>query len=369
MTGTDRSLQPSRRTLLRAGVLVGATAAVGPFQLRLASGAAAAPAVADCATWGAEAPRGTIDHVAPPTNLVVHHTASANSTDYSEAHAHQLARDIQQWHFGNGWIDSGQQLTISRGGYVMEGRHESLGAVSGGVDHVLGAHVANYNSTCIGIENEGTYTSEGPTQALWDSLVETSAWICGQYGIPSASILGHRDFNSTECPGEVLYGMLPDLRVAVGGRIGERVAGAAQSWPTVRRGAHGARVRAVQHLLRQGGQPVTVDGVFGAGTVAAVRAFRDARRMPAAGTVGGSVGPRTWESLVTTVMVGSHRPDARADEAVRAAQLLLADRGYAVAVDGRFTGRTAAAVSAFQTDRGLPADGIVGPATWSRLLG
>ncbi len=365
MPGTDRTPRPHRRTVLRAGVLAGATAAVGPFQLRLAPAALAAPAVADCATWGAEPPRGTIEHVAPPTTLVVHHTASANSTDYSEAHAHQLARDIQQWHFGNGWIDSGQQLTISRGGYVMEGRHESLGAVSSGTSHVLGAHVGGFNTTCIGIENEGTYTSVGPTQALWDSLVETSAWICGQYGIASSSILGHRDFNATECPGEVLYGMLPDLRAAVGARFGERVAGAAHSWPTLRRGDRGTRVRAVQHLLRQGGQPVAVDGVLDGADVAAVRAFQRVRRLP----VDGIVGPRTWESIVTTVMVGSHRPHAGADRAVRAAQLLLADRGYAVSVDGRFTGRTAAAVSAFQTDRGIAADGIVGPATWSRLLG
>ncbi len=371
MTGTaaptprpDRSLRPSRRSVFRAGAVLGTAAAVGPFQLRLAPGAVAAPSVASCATWGAEAARGTIEFTSPPANLVVHHTASANSTDYTQAHAYQLARDIQQWHFGNGWIDSGQQFTISRGGYVMEGRHESLGAVSGGTQHVIGAHVGGYNSTCIGIENEGTYTSVGPTQALWDSLVETSAWICGQYGIASSGILGHRDFNATECPGEVLYGMLPDLRAAVGSALGERPLPAARQWPTTSRGAEGVRVRALQHLLRQGGQSVPVDGVVGGATVAAVRAFQRARRLP----IDGTAGPRTWESAVTTVMVGSHRPRAGATEAVRAAQLLLSAAGRPVAVDGQFTARTADAVAAYQRAAGLTADGAVGAETWAALL-
>lgn len=37
-------------------------------------------------------------------------------------------------------------------------------------------------------------------------------------------------------------------------------------------------------------------------------------------------------------------------------------------LDGRYGGSTEAAVRAFQRDRGLPADGIVGPDTWSQLV-
>ncbi len=73
--------------------------------------------------------------------------------------------------------------------------------------------MANNNNTCIGIENEGTYTSASPTQALTNTLVQTLAWLCGAYGLnPQSAILGHRDFNATACPGDVLYSMLPDLR-------------------------------------------------------------------------------------------------------------------------------------------------------------
>ncbi|EST30862.1 hypothetical protein N566_20985 [Streptomycetaceae bacterium MP113-05] len=54
---------------------------------------------------------------------------------------------------------------------------------------------------------------------------------------------------------------------------------------------------------------------------------------------------------------------------VKAAQYLLNEGGFdAGAVDGIFGSGTASAVRAFQSDRGLDADGVVGPRTWTALL-
>ncbi len=53
---------------------------------------------------------------------------------------------------------------------------------------------------------------------------------------------------------------------------------------------------------------------------------------------------------------------------VRALQRLLCARNHDVAVDGIFGPRTESAVKAFQQEKGLANDGIVGPATWSRLI-
>ncbi|MGW4231065.1 N-acetylmuramoyl-L-alanine amidase [Streptomyces sp. NPDC004980] len=54
---------------------------------------------------------------------------------------------------------------------------------------------------------------------------------------------------------------------------------------------------------------------------------------------------------------------------VKAVQKLLNDQGYAAgAVDGSFGPATKSAVQAFQTARGLTADGTVGPKTWTALL-
>lgn len=188
----------------------------------------AAPTIASCATWGAEAARGTIDTVSTnPNKILIHHTASANVTDYSQAAGYQIARDIQQWHFANGWVDTGQHLTVSRGGYVMEGRHGSLSRLQNGSGTVVGAHAPGQNSQAIGIENQGTYTSATPPTQLWSRLVELCAYICDQYGIAPTQIYGHRDYTATACPGDVLYAMLPQLRSEVAAAL------AGTSWSVI----------------------------------------------------------------------------------------------------------------------------------------
>ncbi|MGI5188806.1 N-acetylmuramoyl-L-alanine amidase [Promicromonospora sp. CA-289599] len=188
----------------------------------------AAPVIASCGTWGAAAPRGTIEPVSTnPNKILIHHTASANVTDYSQAAGYQIARDIQQWHFDNGWVDTGQHLTLSRGGYVMEGRRGSLARLQSGSGTVVGAHAPGQNSQAIGIENQGTYTSATPPAQLWSRLVELCAYICDQYGIAPTQIYGHRDYTATACPGDVLYSMLPQLRSEVAAAL------AGSSWSVI----------------------------------------------------------------------------------------------------------------------------------------
>ncbi|MFC5185924.1 N-acetylmuramoyl-L-alanine amidase [Actinomadura harenae] len=156
-----------------------------------------------------------------PDRIIVHHTSTPNSPDMSLEHAYQLSRDVQRFHMqGRGWADSGQQLTISRGGVVMEGRNRSLDAIRAG-KHVVGAQALRNNSHTIGIENEGTYKTEDVPDALWGSLIEVCAWLCVRYKLtPSLAIIGHRDLNDTDCPGDRLYARLPDLRDAVALRLG-----------------------------------------------------------------------------------------------------------------------------------------------------
>jgi peptidoglycan hydrolase-like protein with peptidoglycan-binding domain len=53
---------------------------------------------------------------------------------------------------------------------------------------------------------------------------------------------------------------------------------------------------------------------------------------------------------------------------VQTLQYLLRARGQAVAVDGSFGPATDAAVRAFQQEKHLAVDGVVGPNTWSALI-
>jgi hypothetical protein len=209
----------------------------------------------------------------PPTYILVHHTYDpGNSEDFSLGRAFRVARKIQHFHMDlQHWGDTGQQFTNSRGGYLMEGRHHSLAAVRSGYQHVVGAHVANHNSTCLGIENEGDYRYIQPPLAQWESLVELIAWIAYQYGLPVSSIRGHRDFRATECPGDALYSRLPELRADVAAVLGKKAGTESRSWPLLRAGDTGRRVFAAQHLLRTSGADVPVDGVFGTSTSDAVR--------------------------------------------------------------------------------------------------
>lgn len=64
---------------------------------------------------------------------------------------------------------------------------------------------------------------------------------------------------------------------------------------TTRRGQSGAVVREVQCLInhRSGGQPLSVDGIFGARTESWVVHFQDVHGL----RVDGIVGPQTWAAL------------------------------------------------------------------------
>ncbi|WP_121436314.1 N-acetylmuramoyl-L-alanine amidase [Actinomadura pelletieri] len=121
----------------------------------------------------------------------------------------------------------------------MEGRNRTLDAVNS-VHHVMGAHTLSHNDHTIGIENEGTYMTEEPTSALWEQLVATCSWLCDTYRLdPHTAIVGHRDYNTTACPGDTLYALLPELRNQVADTLGRpRIA---KRSPTARSGLPGPR--------------------------------------------------------------------------------------------------------------------------------
>ena len=69
-------------------------------------------------------------------------------------------------------------------------------------------------------------------------------------------------------------------------------------WPLVRQGAQQHPVKTLQYLLRARGHNLTVDGIFGPQTDAAVRAFQQQRGL----AVDGIVGPVTWQALVSGML-------------------------------------------------------------------
>ena len=156
---------------------------------------------------------------------------------------------------------------------------------------------------------------------------------------------------------------------------------------TLRTGSTGGAVEQVQFWLNTISQyvssipSVTVDGVYGAGTAAAVRAFQ--RRYGL--TVDGVVGETTWNAIYAqfrSIQVDNGIPNAYpgvplregdTGQNVRLVQfwLKIARTVYtglnSPSVDGIFGPSTRRAVAAFQRYFGLTDDGVVGRTTWNKL--
>ena len=140
-------------------------------------------------------------------------------------------------------------------------------------------------------------------------------------------------------------------------------------FPLVRKGDRDHPVRTLQDLLRERGQTVAVDGIFGPLTDRAVRAFQQAKSL----TVDGIVGPQTWGALIVTVRRGSTGDAVRGVQEEFQFRNLSGDPSKGLAVDGIFGPKTEAAVRGFQEalHADIPSvvvDGIVGPMTWRGLV-
>ena len=220
MSISDHSSMPRRRFLTAtAGLGLGAGAVI--IGSSPAQAAVPEPNIFSTTAWSARPPSSPVSLAGNnPNKIVVHHTAFANTADTGTSGSFAIAHEIQDLHMDtNGWIDSGQHFTISRTGIIMEGRHRSLERLEAGSNMVVGAHTVGQNTQGIGIENNGTYTSVAPPSILYASLVSLCSYIAYKYNLSPTQIFGHRDFNDTECPGDKLYAMLPQLRKDVAARM------------------------------------------------------------------------------------------------------------------------------------------------------
>ena len=138
------------------------------------------------------------------------------------------------------------------------------------------------------------------------------------------------------------------------------VAGAA-AWEPISNGDEGGRVRDLQRRLH-----LHVDGTFGDGTEAAVRAFQRRHGLDDDGIVGAT----TWRAIKPASR--SRRARRRSTRSAgrmqtRGPSVRLLQRRLGISADGVFGPGTQDAVVSFQRGRGLEADGVVGPATWHAL--
>ena len=122
--------------------------------------------------------------------IAIHCSATRPSQDVG-------ASDIRKWHRAQGWSDIGYHFVIRRDGKVEKGR---------ALDSV-GAHVAGFNATSVGVcmvggvnQKDFTKAENNFTPAQWAALKSVVLDLVGRY--PKAKVRGHRDFPkvSKACP-------------------------------------------------------------------------------------------------------------------------------------------------------------------------
>ena len=202
-----------------------------------------------------------------------------------------------------------------------------------------------------------------------DGVVGRSTWYKISYIYVSV-----KDLAELTSEGETFSGTLPDGPWNFGSSV-------------LKQGSTGSEVEQMQFWLSTLAQyesripSVTVDGVYGSGTAAAVRAFQRLYGL----TVDGIVGLTTWTELYDqfrSIQSDNGTPNAYPGTALRQGSngqnvrlvqfwLKIARTVYSslnnITVDGIFGSSTAAAVRRFQTYFGLTSDGVVGRTTWNKL--
>ena len=78
---------------------------------------------------------------------------------------------------------------------------------------MVGAHAEGHNYYTIGICFSGDFSIAFPSDAQIDSAVELIRDLCNDYGIPidRYHVVGHRELNQTDCPGQNLYTWLDEI--------------------------------------------------------------------------------------------------------------------------------------------------------------
>ena len=137
-------------------------------------------------------------------SIVVHHSAFA----------YDGPSEVQGLHMDRrGFADVAYHFLIDSEGIIYEGREIN----------VRGAHVQGFNTGSVGIVLLGNFNDEQPSEVQLASLRALVDYLRYTYEI--RYLAGHKDYpgqspDGTECPGENLYPLLPDLARELGMKYG-----------------------------------------------------------------------------------------------------------------------------------------------------
>lgn len=254
------------------------------------------------AGWGARAPSGGRNEIgAHPKGSAIHWNGPGMGLG-SHSECTPAVQGIQRFHMdSNGWSDIAYNLLVCPHDYVYEGRGQGVGSAANGSTQANADWYA-----VMALVGEGDSQPAG----LYDGVAYAANMVRG-WGAGS-SVCGHRDLYGTECPGDALYS-----KVKAGAFSGGSAptpdptpppAGKAPPFPYP-----------ADHYLGQASPPPECHSGYYASDQPNVR---------------------TWQQQ-------------------------MADRGWTIDVDGIYGPQSEDVARAFQSEKGLDDDGLVGPHTWA----
>ncbi|HVA67050.1 MAG TPA: peptidoglycan recognition family protein [Elusimicrobiota bacterium] len=154
--------------------------------------------------WHAQPTRNPYTPMMAPWRITIHHTAGPQSMTLKDTLREvRFIQDFQQ--DGRGWDDIGYHFLIDGAGNIIEGRPVNA----------VGSHVKGDNDGNIGIAMMGYFSppvNDRLTAAQESALVALLRYLHARYNIPMSEVKGHRDYERTECPGNNVYNLLPEIR-------------------------------------------------------------------------------------------------------------------------------------------------------------
>lgn len=329
--------------------------------------------------WGARQPKSVTYWPGVRTSITLHYEGVNIAKPTNLDAGKQGIRNIQNYHMSHNYDDIAYSFAIDQNGYIYEGRGLQVRAAANGTT------VGNNSSYSICVMS-------GPNDQLDQVVFESISLLINhiQAYVSGNSVYPHKKWKATACPGSVL-----DNWIKAGMPVGSNPLPAPAPTPgptpapaprVLKKGDKGQDVSEVQVALNLHGAKLTVDGDFGAKTEAAVKDFQKKNKL----TADGIVGPKTRSALskpastpipapapvptppkptevVYPAFAGTTLKKGSKGTQVRLLQQRLRERGWTISVDGDFGTGTDKVVKAFQKEKGLVVDGLVGKKTWDAL--
>ncbi|WP_237323195.1 N-acetylmuramoyl-L-alanine amidase [Streptomyces sp. JJ36] len=288
---------------------------------------------------------------------------------------------------GGEYDDIAYNFVACRHGYLFEGRGTGIRTGANGTD------VGNRDFYAILGLVGGRVVPGAPdpydtiTHELLDALRFGVSFVRST-GSAGSEIVGHRNLYNTACPGKLYTYVtngslepgtapdwtptLPDYDEDDIGSAPDHVGVLLHYPPTMQHPS----ATVWQRRMRERGWSISVDGYYGPQSRRVCIAFQQEKGL----TVDGVVGPQTWYATWNAPITDSSAdyldtapdwpgtyftyPPYTTHSSVRTWQQRMRDRGWSIAVDGVYGPGSKNVCLAFQREKGLGVDGIVGPATW-----